>query len=173
MRLPSQAMKQRLSILAAVTAFTAIPAVAEAQDQLWLRDRKYAEGIGYRVGDFEIHPGAAAEFGYDSNYYRRAPEEGPIGSLRFRLTPSLSLATLGKQRRDAAPSVTQPDFEFRATLSATYNEFIPVNGGLSDADRSKMKDDRNVGGDLDLRLSIMPGHTWSGTVNAGVARSLT
>src|SRR3954465_2548154 len=109
---PKQAMKQTAGVLAAVIAITAIPAVAEAQDQPWLRDRRYTEGIGYRVGDFELHPGVSAEFGYDSNYLHRAPEENPIGSLRLRITPSLSLSTLGKERRDQAPGAPPPDFEF-------------------------------------------------------------
>ncbi|MFO0762299.1 MAG: hypothetical protein U0359_38020 [Byssovorax sp.] len=152
---------------------TAIPAVASAQTQTWLSDRKYTEGIGFRVGDFELHPGAAAEFGYDSNFYRRASEEGPIGALRLRITPSFSISTLGIQRRSAAPSTTQPDFEFRATASATYNEFFPVNGGLSEADRGHMNSDRNISADVDLRLGIMPGRTWSGTMNAGFIRALT
>lgn len=167
-------MNQRFHLVAAIVcAITAVPAAASAQTQTWLRDRKYTEGIGIRAGDFEFHPGAAAEFGYDSNFYRRSSEEGPIGSLRLKVTPHLSLSSLSRQRRDAAPSTSPPDFEFRATASATYNEFFPVSGGLSEADRNHMKVDRNINVDADLRLAIMPGRTWSGTVNAGVARALT
>ena len=166
-------MNQRFHLFAGIVcALTAIPAVASAQTQTWLSDRKYTEGIGLRVGDFELHPGAAAEFGYDSNFYRRAPEESPIGALRLRITPSFSISTLTKARRDAAPSSTQPDFEFRATASATYNEFFPISGGRDSDDRAQMSRDRNVSGDLDLRLGIMPGRTWSGNINAGVARAL-
>jgi hypothetical protein len=167
-------MNQRFHLFAGIVCgLTAIPAVASAQTQTWLSDRKYTEGIGLRVGDFELHPGAAAEFGYDSNFYRRAPEESPIGALRLRITPSFSLSTLTKARRDAAPSSSQPDFEFRATASATYNEFFPISGGRDSEDRAQMSRDRNVSGDLDLRLGIMPGRTWSGSINAGVARALT
>ena len=36
-----------------------------------------------------------------------------------------------------------------------------------------MSRDRNISADLDLRLSIMPGRTWSGSINAGVTRALT
>src|SRR5882672_2323852 len=113
MRLAKQAMKRTAGVIAAVIALTAISAVAEAQDQPWLRDRKYTEGIGYRVGDFELHPGVAAEFGYDSNYLPRASEEQPVGVLRLRLTPSFSLSTLGKQRMEQAPGPL-PSVEFRA-----------------------------------------------------------
>ena len=40
---------------------------AIAQEQVWLKDRRYGEGIGIRAGDFELHPGIGGEFGYDSN----------------------------------------------------------------------------------------------------------
>ena len=39
--------------------------------QRWLVDRQYREGAGFRVGDFELHPGIGADFGYDSNFLRR------------------------------------------------------------------------------------------------------
>src|SRR5690242_6156256 len=126
MLLGKQVMKRRAGVIATVIALTAIPTVAEAQDQPWLRDRKYTEGIGYRVGDFELHPGVAAEFGYDSNYLHRDTE--PVGSLRLRITPSFSLSTLGKERREQTPGAPPPSVEFRAGVSLTYNEFFPVSG---------------------------------------------
>ena len=151
----------------------AVPAVAAAQDQVWLKNRQYTEGIGYRVGDFELHPGAAAEFGYDSNFFRRGPNDdgGPVGALRFRITPSLSLSTLSKQRLENGATGSQPDFEFRAAIAATYHDFIPVSGPQDGQDA--MAINRNVSGSLDLALNILPGRPWSGTINAGVARSLT
>ncbi|MEP7122875.1 MAG: hypothetical protein ABJE95_18255 [Byssovorax sp.] len=151
----------------------AVPAVAAAQDQAWLKDRRYTEGIGYRVGDFELHPGASAEFGYDSNYFHRGPTDdgGPVGALRLRITPSFSLSTLSKQRTEGTANGTQPDFEFRASVAATYNEFFPVSG--PQAGQDAMSRNRNIGGNLDLSLSILPGRPWSGTITAGVARSLT
>jgi hypothetical protein len=172
MRLHKRAMKPRLSVLAAACAVMAMPAVAEAQDQPWLRDRGYTEGIGVRVGDFEFHPGVAAEFGFDSNYFRRDSNEfgGPVGSLRLRLTPSISLATLGKQRREPAGG-SPPDVEFRSALAFTYNEFFPVTGpaqyfGL-------MREQRNVGVNLDADLLILPGRPWSVDLYANFARILT
>src|SRR3954453_5205794 len=121
-------MKPSVFVSAVVCGALALPAVASAQDQPWLKDRKYTEGIGYRVGDFELHPGAAGEFGYDSNYYRRGPDESAVGMLRLRITPSLSISTLSRQRREVAPNPPPPDFEFRGGLAATYNEFFPVSG---------------------------------------------
>jgi hypothetical protein len=155
-----------------VCASMAVPAVAAAQDQVWLKDRRYTEGIGYRVGDFELHPGISGEFGYDSNFFHRGPtdEKGPVGSLRLRITPSFSVSTLSKQRLETAGG-SPPDFEFRGSVSATYNEFFPVSGPQSG--RDLMSENRNVSGDLDLQLTILPNRPWSGTIYAGAARSLT
>src|ERR1044072_4091234 len=105
-------MKRFGPLVEAVLSLTAMPSVAAAQDQVWLQDRRYAEGIGIRTGNFEVHPGAALEFGYDSNYLPLSPEEHPVGSLRLRLTPSISFATLGPQRRGSA-QVEQQDYDFR------------------------------------------------------------
>jgi hypothetical protein len=156
---------------AMAAALTFAPAQAQAQD--WLKDRKYTEGIGYRVGDFELHPGVGAEFGYDSNYFHRSGEDGggAVGALRFRITPSLSLSTLSAQRRDATPGAPPPDFEFRAGVSATYNEFIPTNGPQSGKDT--MSKQRNLGGELNLDLQIRPNRPWSGSLYGGIARQLT
>lgn len=149
----------------------ALPSVASAQTQPWLADRKYTEGAGIRVGDFELHPGAAAEFGFDSNYFLRAdsPDEDPIGSLRLRITPSFSLSTLGPQRREGGDG-TQPTVDFRAGVYATYDEFFPVTG--SDSGQEVMKDQRNVEGALNFNLNILPGRVVSGNVHGGVSRSI-
>jgi hypothetical protein len=145
--------------------------MASAQDQAWLRDRRYTEGPGYRVGDFEFHPGAALEFGYDSNYFRRAPGDDPVGALRLRLTPSLSFSTIGAQRKESAAPRSPPTIDFKGGISATYNEFIPITG--SAADRSEIQSQRNLGGELDLTLGILPGRQWSGVINGAVTRQLT
>ncbi len=175
MRLPGQAMKPSVFLSTVVCGLLALPAAASAQDQAWLKDRKYAEGPGYRVGDFELHPGAALEFGYDSNYLRRAPadasSDGPIPALRLQLTPSLSFSTIGAQRKEGAPSRTPPSVEFKGGISVTYNEFIPISG--SAADKSEIQNQRNLGGALDLALGILPGRQWSGLLTGSVARVLT
>lgn len=166
-------MKSRASIAAAISTLILLPCLASpaaAQDQPWLKDRQYTEGIGIRAGDFELHPGAAAEFGFDSNFFRRAGSEGPVGSLRFRITPSFSVSTLGQQRLGAAPGASPPDFDFRAGIAATYNEFIPVYG--PDSGKDLMSEQRNVGGTLDLRLGIMPQRPWSGVIEASMGRTI-
>lgn len=164
-------MKRSASRIAAVCATLALPATAAAQDQVWLQDRRYAEGIGIRTGSFEIHPGGAVEIGYDSNYFHRAPEEDPVGSMRLRASGHLFFSTLGPQRRGAAPSASLPEFDFRGGLSLTYHEFFPVSG--PDAGQEIMKDQRNVSGALDLTFNILPGRPWSGTIFGDIARNIT
>ena len=82
-----------------LAALGAVSAAAEAQEQVWLKNPMFLEGMGYRVGDLELHPGVAGEFGYDSNMFLRAPIEDPVAVYRVRLTPSLSVSTLSEQRR--------------------------------------------------------------------------
>lgn len=145
-------------------------AEASAQDQIWLKDRRYTEGAGIRVGNFELHPGVAAEVGYDTNYLRSSDANNPAGSIRLRVTPSLSLSTLGPQRTEGTQNAPPPDVEFRTTAALTYNEFFGVSGdpGLQTA----LSAQRNISGNLDLNLNIRPRQEWSGTVYAGVGRSV-
>jgi len=139
---------------------------AAAQDQIWLRDRRYTEGIGYRVGDLELHPGVAGEVGYDSNYFLRAPSEPPIiDEFRIRVTPSLSLSTLSPQRTEGSEP---PKVNFRAGLSATYNEFFATQSQYSD----QVSKQRNVGGVGSLQLTILPRRPLGGDVYADFLRLL-
>nr|PZN21814.1 MAG: hypothetical protein DIU78_16780 [Pseudomonadota bacterium] len=104
------------------------------------------------MGDLELHPGIAAEGGYDSNYFQRADEgEGPvIAAWRLRLTPSLSLGTLGPQRLGANPGVP-PVLRFRATAFASFNELIAADPEFSD----EVSEQRHIdfGGSLDLDIA--------------------
>ena len=147
-----------------------LAAEASAQDQVWLRDRRYTEGAGIRVGNFELHPGVAAEVGYDTNYLRSSDNKNPAGSIRIRVTPSLSLSTLGPQRMEGTSNAPPPDVEFRTTAALTYNEFFGVSGD-PDLQRA-LSAQRNLSGNLDLNLNIMPRREWSGSVFAGVGRSI-
>jgi hypothetical protein len=164
-------MKLRVSIVAALSTLTLTPTRASAQDQPWLQDRRYTEGIGIRTGDLELHPGVAAEFGYDTNYFRASDDADPAGSLRLRIVPSFSLSTLSRQRLEATPDAPPPDVEFRAGIAATYDEFFPVSGNEVLQDR--MSEQRNVSGLLNLNLTILPRQPWSGTLQADVGRTLT
>jgi hypothetical protein len=128
---------------------------AYAQEQPWLKDRRYREGMGYRLGDLEVHPGVAGEFGYDSNfYYRGSGDKQPVVDvLRFRVTPSVSLSTLGAQRRgEGTEQQEPPKVNFRAGVAAIYNEYIPLKKREGD-DPSKF---RNLGAVANFNLHILP-----------------
>ncbi len=102
-----------------------------AHAQAWLADRKNTEGAGIRAGNFELHPGVGAEVGYDSNWLLRSNATAPNlvnGAPRedaglLRVTPSLSLRTLGSQRKEGAGGAPPP-VAFDASLSGTYREFL-------------------------------------------------
>ena len=119
-------MMKRFAALTVLMAVLGWPAIGAAQEQhTWLEDRRYREGAGFDVGNFELHPGIGADFGYDSNWFHRASSEDPAGALRLRVSPHFSAVTRGAQRNAGAPP---PRVRFRADLSATYNEFFPVSG---------------------------------------------
>ncbi len=135
-----------------------LPSTAGAQE--WLKDRRYAEGAGIRTGDLELHPGIAGEVGYDSNYFYRSSGNAFVNSAPaapvqaagvLRVTPSLSLSTLGSQRREGDAG-SDPSVKFRAGLSGTYREFI-----IGD---DQLKKQRNVSIGADARLDILPGRPW-------------
>lgn len=157
-----------LATSAASVALLAFPASAEAQTQPWLADRRYTEGPGFQVGDFELHPGIAAEFGYDSNYFYRGDDEDPIGAMRLRITPSFSVSTLGPQRRE--PGTSLPWVAFRAGIHATYDEFFPISG--SQAGKDSMAENRNVGGRVDFNVDFAPGRVVFGSVHGGFSRNI-
>src|SRR5258708_33130360 len=111
------------------TAALLIARAASAQPQYtaptdapqWLKDRRYNEGIGIRSGDLEVHPGIAGEVGYDSNWFQRSTDtnvaNGPPGapvvpSFVVRVTPSLYLSTISRQRREGDGVAANPAAAF-------------------------------------------------------------
>jgi len=136
--------------LAATVLLGAISLEAHAQaQQPWLADRKYGEGIGVRVGNLELHPGISGEVGYDSNYFLRAPSENPLSAYRLRITPSISLSTLGAQR---AQGSVQPSVVFRGGAYVSYNELIATDSKYS----SEFADQRHLDVGSDIALSFLP-----------------
>jgi len=134
--------------LAATVLLGAISLEAHAQaQQPWLADRKYGEGIGVRVGNLELHPGISGEVGYDSNYFLRSKEEAPLSAYRLRVTPSITLSTLGKQRTPVQPSVT-----FRGGAYLSYNELIATDSKYSSA----FADQRHLDIGSDLLFQFFP-----------------
>lgn len=141
----------RATRIAAATAifasFVFAPKVASAQQ--WLKDRRYQEGEGLRAGDLEFHPGIGGEVGYDSNWFLRSSSTDarvingkPIEGGVIRITPSLTLQTLGGQRSEGGAS---GPLVFSAGLSATYREFIGPQ---------ELRDQRNVSGNAFVRADI-------------------
>lgn len=161
----------------ALLAFLATSAVAltagaqvtvSGQEPAWLPDRQFREGAGILAGNLELHPGVAMDFGYDSNFTRRASDESPVGSLQLRVSPSFSMTTLGAQRRaDGA----QPTVNFRLETGLTYHEFIPIRGGTQ-LDRDVLRAQRNVDGFLRFNLDVLPGRPWSGRLYGGLTRAI-
>jgi hypothetical protein len=148
---------------------------AEAQE--WLKDRMYQEGAGIRTGDLEWHPGIAVMGGYDSNYLLRTNTTGgacgagcingfptaPVqGTPEMQVTPSLSLATLGPQRREGDANAAPPTIRFRLNASGTYREFF---GQLT-------PEQRNFSADTSARLDILPEHPLGGAVFASYDRTI-
>ncbi len=150
---------------AALFLFASAIAAPNARAQEWLKDRKYSEGAGWRAGNFELHPGIAVEGGYDSNWFFRTNKTGtgivngnvlPAGLLR--VTPSFALSTLGPQRRTGTEGeVDLPSVNFRAGASATYREFFGAQ---------EIRDQRNVGGNVNMKLEFAPGRPVGGELGA-------
>jgi hypothetical protein len=167
-------MKQRL-VLAAVLATAALPAPAYAQ--AWLSDRRMGEGMGIRTGNLEIHPGLGAEFGYDSNYTAAAGRElmgqapgteNVIPVLRLRVTPSLSLSTLGAERRALNPG-TPPAVTFRFGIYADYSRLFATESN----DEEALKQVQNpINAGATLRLDISPQRPIGEDIYADFQRSV-
>lgn len=120
--------------------------------------------MGYRLGDLEVHPGLAGEFGYDSNMFLRADNENVVDVYRIRVTPSLSLSTLGPQRRGDGPP---PKVEFSAGVAGTYNEYIDAgNSG------ENVSDFRNIGANADANLTVNPAGPVGGRLFGGLVRTI-
>jgi len=139
-------MKARIATIAALAVAT-LPLDASAQ--AWLSNRDFSEGAGIRAGNLELHPSIGGEFGYDSNFSRSSSStEGVVDVLRLRITPSITMGTLGARRRNA---VTPPSVTFLGGAYASYNEIIPV-----DSSNSEVSKQRNLALGADARFDIFP-----------------
>lgn len=136
-------MNGRLIFAASVTLLLVAGSAGAAQP--WLQDRRYGEGIGIQAGRFELHPGVATEFGYDSNFFLRADSEHPADAWRFRVTPSLTLKTLTPRRAGTEAVGAAPMFNLRANTFFSYSE---VFGSKEVSDQRNF--DAGVGGAVDI-----------------------
>jgi len=138
-------MNGRLTLAASLTLLLVAGSAGAAQP--WLQDRRYGEGVGIQAGRFELHPGLAAEFGYDSNFFLRAPSENPVDAWRLRITPSLSLRTITPRRAGSEAVGLPPMFNLRANTYFAYSE---VFGSKELTNPSQRNFDAGVGGALDI-----------------------
>ena len=162
----------------AVFALSLLPATGAAQSRPWIADRAIGEGMGYRTGDFELHPGLAGELGYDSNYFQRAGTAAPAGyvgvdspvlaAYRLRITPSLTLSTLSAQRRTGdTQSAPAPQFTFRSTLFASYNELFAAGNSYD------FSNQRHIDGGANLGFEVLPERPFSFDGSGGFTRSVS
>lgn len=161
-------MKFRLTAAVSI-AVTCTGAIAAAQEAAWLSDRQMSEGIGIRTGNFELHPGVAAEAGYDSNYFLRSGEEGDdvVPVWRLRVTPSLSLATLGQKRRESVAVGAPPSLTMRASLWAAYNELIAADS----TDSEQVSDNRHLDLGVSALVNIAPARPVGGDLYGDFVRT--
>ena len=143
----------------------------------WLSDRESGEGIGIRVGRFVLHPGVAAEIGYDSNFFRRsgdtitlggevASADAPIVSAwRLRVTPSVTLSNEASASDDGLSAGIPPKLLLRANTFATYNEMLAASGASTST-----SDQRRLDVGLGLNLNILPERMWGGDASADYLR---
>jgi hypothetical protein len=159
----------RLCFAAAIALALSVGASASTvQAQAWLSDRSRTEGPGFRLGDFELHPGLGVELGYDSNVYY-SDDDGTFptqDSGILRATAHLLVSTRGEQRRTEGESggaqggESQPDLVFRGGLSGSFYHYF------NDIDRTNMELDAS------LALGILPGRVVSIDVTEDFGRSI-
>lgn len=150
-------------VLAFVASSALLSVSAPASAQVWLKDRQATQGAGIRSGDFELHPGIAAELGYDSNYFNRAANKPypVVDTVRLRITPQFHVSTLGQQRRADGSVSAPPKVSFSAGAAFIYSHFLMNAGKGTGADQY-----RRLGRDFewgmlgDLALGIAPGRPW-------------
>ncbi|HLK40910.1 MAG TPA: hypothetical protein VKU41_29355 [Polyangiaceae bacterium] len=145
-----------------------------------MADRRYNEGIGVRAGDFELHPGIAGEVGYDSNWFMRTNNTGPliangapaapiVPAFTYRITPSLYLGTLGPQRREGDTTPQLPTVAFRLGLNGSYRGLIGLSSDAS-APQNDPSRSNNVSVAADTRLDILPERPVGGSLSANYGR---
>lgn len=120
-----------------------------------MRDRRYADGTGVVVGDFVLHPGIAAELGYDSNVLLRSGSvnEPRIEALRLAITPHLQFNNRLPAAEGAGGNAPQrrPTYNFSGGVALSYNEFFKLSSGAEDLPRH-----RNLGILAGLRFVLAP-----------------
>ena len=137
-------LKLELTLAATVLL---VPNLAEAQPLL--ADRAANEGPGFKTGRFVLHPGIAAEGGYDSNVFLES--SNPEDSFILRLTGYLDFATLSPERQaEGESSKVEPQkITFRGGIGARYYHYF----------NSRVRD--NVGADVHVDFAYNPSRVFS------------
>ncbi len=166
-------MAKHAAFVVGVVAPLCVSSVAHAQ--AWLQDRRFQEGEGWRPGngDVELHPGVGAEVGYDSNWFERSNKTGFSNSAPnapvedagvLKVTPSISIRTLGPQRKEGDINPPLPTIAFNGGASLTYEEFL-----LAPSD---LRDQRNASINANARLDVLPGHPFGFAVYGDYSRAI-
>ncbi len=151
---------KRLLAFTVATAAATIGLAGDAHAQLWLRDRSGTQGTGLRSGDIEFHPGAAAEVGYDTNFFNRSNKAQDtavrpiVDTVFLRLTPSFSVTTLSPQRKADGSESATPKVGFTAGAAFIFQQF------LTNTDLGKLARSNQYGVNGDIGLLIAPGRPW-------------
>jgi hypothetical protein len=159
--------------LLAVLALAWVGHSVDAHAQAFLQDPRVAEGLGIKAGDWELHPGVAAEVGYDSNYFQASGRNDPqnqepvIDAWRLRLTPSISFTSRGK-RAGLEGGGPPPTLKLSGNAAVSYNLLIPNGGQYSD----QVSDQSHLAETVSLGLDILPGRRVGGDLSAGFVRTV-
>jgi hypothetical protein len=144
--------------------------VSTAQE--WTKDRRIGDGKGWQTGDFELHPGIGAEFGYDSNYFLRSDandvrntNSAPAAPVRdgevLRITPSVTFNTVN--RAAGVEGAGQPSFALKGGLFGSYWQFFGAK---------ELSDQSNATAGANVRLDILPNRPVGAAVFVNYARAL-
>jgi hypothetical protein len=130
------------------------------------------EGQGVKAGSFELHPGIAAEGGYDSNYFQSSGDNGDkptvgggtahviepkVDAFKLRITPSLSFVSRGA-RAAAEGGGAMPALTLNGRLAASYSALFAADSKNS----SQVSNQDDVSAVAGLGATIFPGRTWGG-----------
>jgi hypothetical protein len=105
-------------------------------------------------------------------------DNGPPGapvipSLEFRITPSLSLSTLGPQRREEDSSAAPlPTVTFRASVNATWRAFVGLSSDSVGSNDVSQQTEGLPSIGAGASVNILPGRPVGGSVFVGYARQI-
>lgn len=136
-------------------------------------DSNYFQAAGTVTGDGEVAlipaesrpvlPDGTA-FGQNGTF-----NEPTLDTFRLRVTPSLTLQTLGAQRTEGSGEAAQPPkVNLQASLSGSYNELIATEAQYSDAVANR----RFIEADAAVNADILPQRPWGVGLGAGYNRTV-